>query len=52
MSYKEAWYEVCLSVRGQEVAMITGIIKALLTPALLGLGVAMLIRAFGGRRTQ
>lgn len=32
--------------------MIAGIIKALLTPALLGLGVAMLIRMFAGRRTN
>ena len=37
---------------GEEVAMITGIIKALLRPALLGLGVAMLIRMMKGRRAH
>jgi len=37
---------------GEEVAMITGIIKALLRPALLVLGVAMLIRMMKGRRAH
>ena len=32
--------------------MITGIIKALLMPAVLGLGVAMLIRMLRGRRAH
>ena len=32
------------------VKMIAGIFKALLTPVLLGLGVALLIRMFAGRR--
>jgi len=30
--------------------MISGIFKALMIPALLGLGVAMVIRMFSGRR--
>ena len=32
--------------------MIAGILKALLTPVLLGLGIAMLIRMFSGRRAD
>ena len=32
--------------------MIAGIFKALMVPALLGLGVAMLIRMFSGRRAD
>jgi hypothetical protein len=32
--------------------MIAGIFKALLAPVLLGLGVAMLIRMFAGRRAH
>lgn len=32
--------------------MIAGIFKALLTPVLLGLGLAMLIRLFAGRRAH
>ena len=32
--------------------MIAGIIKALLTPFVLGLGIAFLIRMFSGRRAH
>jgi hypothetical protein len=32
--------------------MIAGILKALLTPVLLGLSVALLIRMFAGRRAS